>query len=373
MAPKDFGGLGFGSLREFNLAMLVKWWWRFKMDTNSLWRKVIWSVHNNSRNWQFIPVKITLAGPWKHITSISKDFRNIGIDLVKCFKGAPGQGRDILFWKEWWLGDGPLCILFPNLFCIEGSKNAAVADRVSIANGVISVNFSWTRQPCGQQEMKELADLCAALQASSIGHDGDRWMWVDEPTGIFSVRSLKERMQKATYSDLGLNFKWNSWVPIKVNFLTWRLILNSVPTLAALAHRNVNHGSTTCKLCGREEETTDHLFISCNFAQSVWDFVSVWCKIRSLYILELKDLVNIHNQVCGSAKWRKALFTAIQATLWCLWKTRNDAIFNQKAPNLSRLKEEIKTMGFLWFRNRASGCGCTWREWCNFDLPCCGL
>ncbi|KAJ0445701.1 putative RNA-directed DNA polymerase [Helianthus annuus] len=32
IAPVDFGGLGFGSLKDANLVMLAKWWWRFKSE-----------------------------------------------------------------------------------------------------------------------------------------------------------------------------------------------------------------------------------------------------------------------------------------------------------------------------------------------------
>ncbi|MFS8031666.1 hypothetical protein Hanom_Chr17g01548531 [Helianthus anomalus] len=39
--PKDLGGIRIGSLKKANIAMLAKWWWRFKIEKDNTWRKVI--------------------------------------------------------------------------------------------------------------------------------------------------------------------------------------------------------------------------------------------------------------------------------------------------------------------------------------------
>jgi len=45
-APISDGGLGVGSLKSQNLALLLKWWWRFANDQQGLWKSVIFSIHN---------------------------------------------------------------------------------------------------------------------------------------------------------------------------------------------------------------------------------------------------------------------------------------------------------------------------------------
>lgn len=42
---RDNVGLGIGSLRAFNYALLVKWWWQFRNDNRGIWRDVIMSLH----------------------------------------------------------------------------------------------------------------------------------------------------------------------------------------------------------------------------------------------------------------------------------------------------------------------------------------
>ncbi|XP_022020058.1 uncharacterized protein LOC110920132 [Helianthus annuus] len=69
IAPIEYGVLGFGSLRDANLAMLAKWWWRFETEKEVLWRRVVWAIHHNPRAWSDISVKIYVPGPWKNIIS----------------------------------------------------------------------------------------------------------------------------------------------------------------------------------------------------------------------------------------------------------------------------------------------------------------
>lgn len=40
---QEIRGLEIGCLRNFNVS---KWWWRIKMDGNSLWPQSIMAIHN---------------------------------------------------------------------------------------------------------------------------------------------------------------------------------------------------------------------------------------------------------------------------------------------------------------------------------------
>ena len=41
LAKKENNGFGVGILKALNLALMTKWWWRFKTKTDSLWKRVI--------------------------------------------------------------------------------------------------------------------------------------------------------------------------------------------------------------------------------------------------------------------------------------------------------------------------------------------
>ncbi|XP_021992889.1 uncharacterized protein LOC110889633 [Helianthus annuus] len=97
ITPKELGGVGIGSLKDANLAMLAKWWWRFKIDPESLWRKVIWSIHHNERTWNLVPRKLSVAGPWKQVAKVSEELERYGINLITCFRAIPGNRISVVF------------------------------------------------------------------------------------------------------------------------------------------------------------------------------------------------------------------------------------------------------------------------------------
>lgn len=37
---KELGGLGLGRIKERNLALLSKWFWRFSLEQRSLWHSI---------------------------------------------------------------------------------------------------------------------------------------------------------------------------------------------------------------------------------------------------------------------------------------------------------------------------------------------
>ncbi|KAJ0787048.1 putative RNA-directed DNA polymerase [Helianthus annuus] len=368
MTPREKGGLGLGSLREANLAMLAKWWWRFKVDTNGLWRKVIWSIHNSSRSWQFIPKKVTIAGSWKQVGNLSQDMGEYGMNLALLFRGILGQGDQITFWQDKWLFENPLQYEFPNLFELEQQKTAKVADRIFDSGGLLTIRFRWTRPPDSEAELTQLAELEHALMSVNVGEGKDKWSWDLDSSGNFSVSSLRVRLQTERFPDLNLAFEWNAWVPIKVNFFSWRLALNRVPTMVDLARRNVHFESLTCKLCGESNESVEHLFVACGFAKLVWDFIAQWSRCNHVFVFGIKDLFEIHRHVRGSPRWKKMLYSIIQIAVWCIWRCRNDRVFNRNVTTADGIKDEIRQLGFLWVRNRAKGQSMSWQQWCNFEV-----
>ncbi|KAJ0519996.1 putative RNA-directed DNA polymerase [Helianthus annuus] len=365
IGPIEYGGLGFGSLQDANLAMLSKWWWRFKVDRNGLWRKVIWSIHHSSRAWNFIPSKVSITGPWKQIVNSSEVLERKGLKLSKCIVGSVGSGEDIAFWIDIWIGPDPLSERFPHLFIIEKDKLCSVASRVC-GNGV--VNWVWKRPPAGPSELLELHQLTVLLQSVSFSLEADKWQWSHDTSGDFSVCSVKKIIRNHNRVMPNYVVQWNNWVPLKIGIVAWRAEGERLPTRAALARRGIPVSSMACAMCGEHDETCEHLFVSCQFAQTIWQIIGQWCRYTSLFTFCFRDVLDSHKWAPGGSRKKKAFHAITLITLWCIWKHRNDVVFGEKALSASNVIEEIKSRSFFWIRNRAKENTITWELWRKFDV-----
>ncbi|KAJ0860577.1 putative reverse transcriptase zinc-binding domain-containing protein [Helianthus annuus] len=368
IAPIEYGGLGFGSLRDANLAMLSKWWWRFKTDKDGLWRRVVWAVHHNNRSWSPIPAKISLAGPWKQIVSICDHLNKVGIKLSESIWCKVGAGSKVSFWLDLWIGNQPLYVAFPLLFALEKIKTCRISDRVSWEADRLCLSWVWNRPVMSDYEEAELLDLTCLLCDFSHYEGPDVWVWKHGQSETFSVASIKNTMETANRSVPADLFLWNNFIPKKVGVVSWRARSERLLTRVALAARNMNIGDTRCPLCAEYDETSDHLFVSCHFSQSIWLIIAQWCRIPPMVAFSFKDILDTHISVYGSKKKKKVISVIIQVVIWSIWRMRNEVIFGLVEPNISKVVEESKSMAYHWIKNRSRSHTWSWSEWRNFNI-----
>ncbi|XP_021975210.1 uncharacterized protein LOC110870332 [Helianthus annuus] len=326
-APLEYGGLGFGSLRDANLAMLSKWWWGFKLDKDHLWRKVIWAIHHNNRSWAPILAKMSIPGPWKQIIRINTHLNQIGINFVDAIRCQVGCGSKAAFWLDIWISEQPLCVKFPLLFALEIDKSCSVSDRVSWGENTMNLSWRWKRPVTSASEQEEL-------------------VWKYDKSEYFTVASIKNISATVSRSVLEYLFFWNKLVPKKVGVVSWRALSERLPTQVALAARNVYIADNRCLFYRDYEETCEHLFVSCQFTQSVWLIIFQWCKTPPTFAFSLKDIRDAHVFLNGSKMKRMVLNAIAQVVIWCIWRLRNEIVFGQATPNITKVVEESKSMAY---------------------------
>ncbi|XP_076929460.1 uncharacterized protein LOC143593862 [Bidens hawaiensis] len=121
--------------------------------------------------------------------------------------------------------------------------------------------------------------------------------------------------------------------------------MDRLSTLVALSKRNIEVGAVKCRLCIDYEESSD-LLTSCYFTTLIWQFVSNWYHISSIFAFTVRDLPQVHDTNLGFHK-NKILNGIILTAYWCIWKTRNEVIFSNKPACLSKTIEDIKSLSFL--------------------------
>ncbi|KAJ0845937.1 putative RNA-directed DNA polymerase [Helianthus annuus] len=368
IAPVEYGGLGFGSIRDANLAMLAKWWWRFKTEKDSLWRRVIWAIHHNSRAWNAIPAKVTISGPWKSIISIRQSLLPAGIDLKEAVYAEVKNGGNVHFWLDSWIDPQPLCAKFPDLFKMECTKDCRVADRLVVNESGPALSWAWASPVLGDSEQVQLQQLISMVRDVSLGPGKDRWSWKYEHNGSFNVASIKKILATFNREVPASPFKWNNWVPKKVAIVAWRAEMDRLPSKCALIRRNIPVQNDQCVFCGECSETNEHIFLTCQFSQIVWQIIADWCRIPPIFAFGISDLLSPTGVPASSRKKWKAVHAIVLVTFWSLWKMRNESVYGQGVPNVTRIVDEIKAMAFLWVKNRSKLAALTWEKWRRFDV-----
>ncbi|PWA61293.1 RNA-directed DNA polymerase, eukaryota, Reverse transcriptase zinc-binding domain protein [Artemisia annua] len=368
IAPVEDGGLGLGCLNAKNLSLLSKWWWRLRNEPDSLWGRTITSIHFSQRNCTQVPMKLGVVGAWLNIAKISSHLEKFNVSLQDLITGTVGNGNTIRFWIDTWTGSKPLKDSFPDLFKLERNKGCYVRERCT-GNGLYSQwEWNWSRSPSTPAELNQFLELLSGIQTLNLTSTTDSWAWACDPSGTYTVKSMKHKLSKASFGPKHWNFPWNNLAPLKTNILGWRLEMNRLPTSDLLLRRNIPIPSLTCPLCNSHDETSQHLFISCPFSDALWTFLLSWCKIPLSKPSHARALFEIHKDPMISSKKSRLINLIVLSYIWTIWKIRNKCIFSNKPPSIRYATKELKSNSFLWLTNRSNAPRLEWSNWCNFTF-----
>lgn len=68
----EHGGLGIGSLKAQNQALLVKWWWRFRTSNSCIWLEVIKSIYGSDGGFTNVARAVRRGNCWCNIANLPK-------------------------------------------------------------------------------------------------------------------------------------------------------------------------------------------------------------------------------------------------------------------------------------------------------------
>ena len=127
-------------------------------------------------------------------------------------------------------------------------------------------------------------------------------------------------------------YLWKLKVPLKIKIFMWFLNRKVILTKDNLAKRNWN-GCKKCAFC-KQDETVEHLFISCSFVRDIWRLLHFTYNVSPP-----NSIANMFGSwLSGIDKKSKALIRiGVCAFIWAIWNCRNDVVFN-KVPNVHFLQ-----------------------------------
>jgi hypothetical protein len=315
---------------------------------------------------------------WKDVLSILDPNSVIGLVLRENIKFKIGDGSSILFWSDEWIGSNALRSIFPKLYQISTFRNGLVNEMGQWVNDQWRWNLVWRRKLLSYEE-QQYHHLLSMLEPTIIrqGKD-DKLIWSCNSDGSFSVKSCCTLIDN-TSSATDRVFEANVWIkgaPPKVQVFLWLAVQDKVSTRAFLHQRTVLSATqASCVFCSSNLETSEHLFIHCNFSRSVWMKVLDWwgiqcCLPRTIDLLLLQWPEMVHGKFQRSA-WR----LISSSTIWGIWLLRNKIVFEEGTINLFDCFSTILHRVAIWLHSQDSNFNYTGNDllrssdgiklWCN--------
>ena len=158
---------------------------------------------------------------------------------------------------------------------------------------------------------------------------------------------------------------WNKWLPPKVNCFMWRVFLKRIQTKVNLSKRGIVMPSQRCPICNGEDETEDHLFLSCPVSKAVWTWIFKWCGVNMEQFNSLDHLLSILVDNATSAKKRMMSEAIVGGAVWSIWKARNNLVFKGNSFSAPIVFGEFQASLYTWVKYRGNCKSLLWQMWCS--------
>ena len=181
----------------------------------------------------------------------------------------------------------------------------------------------------------------------------DARSWSLSSSRLFTVKSFFIALsQMPGLSPLfPTKFVWNSQVPFKVKAFVWLMAHKKVNTNDLLQLRRPHKALSPdiCKLCMKQGESADHIFLHCSVSLGLWHRLFQLAKMDWVPLRSISDMMFINYKGFDTFKRGIVLWqSACIALIWVVWWERNARIFEDKARNSENLWDSIHFLASLW-------------------------
>ena len=329
--PTNLGGLGVRHLQRTNVALLTKWVGRVMRPEDELVIKVLRDRYGTQLDWERRGVTSSAASAFWH------GLRPIFPLVQPRFLARLGDGSSFSFWRDNWVEVGPLKEAFPRLFAMARDKEATVKE---------CWDGAWTPMLGGAlsdqrvQDFLHLQMLLLHRRPSSGARDG--WEWGGtalSAKGIYTQLCGREISEQQPYTGR-CRLIWKRKIPLKVKIFCWLLLLGRLMT-RSFRRRMFPEETAECPMCRREEETCQHLFFKCPFAQAIWG-------AQSITRVDASSDEYFWRSITSGVFRREEEWSRIFATLWALWLHRNDVVFRGRPISIEEVLNDVRGLSCNW-------------------------
>ncbi|XP_056688380.1 uncharacterized protein [Spinacia oleracea] len=172
----------------------------------------------------------------------------------------------------------------------------------------------------------------------------DSIIWPLQKTGRFSVKSVCLELAK-TDSRRPIDLiagVWRGLVPHRIKNFVWLALTRKVNSKEKLAKLGfIPTSDSICVLCNLSVECSDHLFLSCRIAWSLWCW---WLNLWEISWAPPSSLRASFDQwlwLRYGAFFKKVWAASFFVIVWTIWKERNTRVFENKTSYVPQLQNLV--------------------------------
>ncbi|GMJ03912.1 hypothetical protein HRI_004060400 [Hibiscus trionum] len=317
--PLKHGGLGLRRIHDFNIALIMKVGFSILTNTGSLWIKLL---REKYRVFEALPADIhrqNCTPLWRAITQ-SWDVLKSGIAW------SLGSGTLIHPLHDVWISAlGPLSAYL--------TQHNAELPSISFSD-LVADNGEWDRDQLMAIFHPDVIPHILGIKTPRLGDANDQLVWRLTPRGNFETKSAYGLLTGTLEASPNVLWRliWKAPVPQRLHVFLWVLSQNKLMTNHERYRRHIGHFST-CPRCNLEDETILHVLRDCSAATAIWNRLLPASIATDFYRQDAQVwlLSNLSTNLIHGVydlPW-PLLFIS---TLWQLWKSRNDYVFNGIIP-----------------------------------------
>jgi hypothetical protein len=191
---------------------------------------------------------------------------NISAIFIISETSLVGDGRSTCFWVDRWLHGQKIEDLAPALFA---SMPKQIAKKRAVQEAL--KDLTWVRDIRGSLQDHALLEFLVLWDILQEFHltpgVADLHRWTPSNSGAYSSKSAYDRFFLGLFSSSCIRGYGRLGLRLGANSLCGGHL--SIWTANRLARRELDH-PIHCMLCEQEEETIQHILISCVFSREVW-------------------------------------------------------------------------------------------------------
>ncbi|KAG7559049.1 Reverse transcriptase zinc-binding domain [Arabidopsis thaliana x Arabidopsis arenosa] len=319
--PKKQGGLGFRDLHQFNQALLASQVWKLLQRPESLLYRMLKARYFRNGNMLTATRGTRPSYGWSSL--------RFGCELLRVgTQKNIGDGRSTKLGEPWLPTNPPRP---PALLPTTDPD-------VNVCSLINPVTHQWDEDKLSEMINQNDIPIIWKIYLPQA-QISDSYIWSHTKDGCFTVKSgywtaATRNLDDATPSpplaanpDIATSL-WQLNIAPKLKHFLWRTASRAIGLADNLRRRNIII-NPYCARCCTEFETGDHVFFSCPHAVSIWRATgldtTIICDQNHSFEDKLRYLFTVYKATPPEELNRYLPFW----TLWRLWKSRNDLVFNR--------------------------------------------